>query len=517
MGAQVTSNKPFRLVCFAAFMATLFIYSPNVMTLFSFDGFEMTGLFAEPCLISTFAASCALIAAELFGATALVERLLSLRFARPVCGAAYLLSNAGFVACITAQLPVASSVLGPCAVVSGVSVVGMCLMWASAFRDASLFEALLVAVVGLLSSAVVHNIVSILVWPAALSVELALLAIGTAPLLLANASNASDMNEGIRPGPAETESDASAGMERDDGKAGGSKCAGFSCGAFLSIMGVPLMGMAISSFAIGVRPFYILDGSVNVEVLGMYVAVVLALPLVLLRSKEPFFSFLYQIYLPILTAVLTTLAVVFATGLLHELALVCLSAFFTLVTVVAIASSTAISNANEFPRRMVFATLIAVYSGFAIFGIGMGARSSELFNNSQSFLLVLSVVYACAMLVGSSVRIWKTTVSSFQDDALQAERKEAPGDGSDGVGHVETFEERLAKISQLGGLSARETEIASYVGRGHTSVYVAKTLLISDSTVYTHVRNIYRKLGITSREELIQLFNAPEMQGEVGE
>ena len=48
----------------------------------------------------------------------------------------------------------------------------------------------------------------------------------------------------------------------------------------------------------------------------------------------------------------------------------------------------------------------------------------------------------------------------------------------------------------------------SFVGRGHSSVYVAKTLLISESTVYTHVRNLYRKLGVTSREELIQLLNS---------
>ena len=515
MGALVTSGKVARLICFAAFMATLFIYSPNVMTLFSFDGFELTGLYAEPCLVSTFVTACVLIVAELLGGACHIERLQLSRFFRPVCGAVYLLSSVVFVACITAQVPVASHVLGPCAVLSGISVVGMCLIWATVFSDVSLFEALLVAVVGLLSSAVMHNVVSSLTWRVALFIEIALLAIGTVPLLFAgfwgpNASVGDSQGE-LRP------EGTGFGMGVDVENEVFSKREGFRCGAFLSIMGVPLMGMAISSFAIGVRPFYILNGAVNAEVLGMYVAVALALPLMFLRSKEPFFSFVYQMYLPLLTAALTTLAVVFATGPLHELALAGLSAFFTLVTVVAIASATAISNANEFPRRMVFATLIAVYSGFGIFGVGMGARSTELFNNSKSFLLVLAVVYACAMLVGSSLKVWKATVSGSQDEVLQTECKSLAEESPEEADHVETFEERLAKISQLGGLSARETEIASYVGKGHTSVYVAKTLLISDSTVYTHVRNIYRKLGITSREELIQLFNEPGLCKEAGE
>ena len=70
---------------------------------------------------------------------------------------------------------------------------------------------------------------------------------------------------------------------------------------------------------------------------------------------------------------------------------------------------------------------------------------------------------------------------------------------------VETLDQRIARLARDSGLSPRETEIVGYVGRGHSSVYVAKTLLISESTVYSHVRNVYRKLGVSSREELIQL------------
>ena len=61
------------------------------------------------------------------------------------------------------------------------------------------------------------------------------------------------------------------------------------------------------------------------------------------------------------------------------------------------------------------------------------------------------------------------------------------------------------------GLTPREGEIVLYLGRGHSYAYIANALTVSENTVRTHVRNIYRKLGVTSREELLAV-----VHGEVG-
>lgn len=50
-------------------------------------------------------------------------------------------------------------------------------------------------------------------------------------------------------------------------------------------------------------------------------------------------------------------------------------------------------------------------------------------------------------------------------------------------------------------LSRRETEILSYIGRGLRVGEVASTLGLSEHTVTTHVKSIYRKLNISSRAE----------------
>lgn len=54
-------------------------------------------------------------------------------------------------------------------------------------------------------------------------------------------------------------------------------------------------------------------------------------------------------------------------------------------------------------------------------------------------------------------------------------------------------------------LSPRETEVLRELAYGHSSSYVAKVLFISNNTARTHMKNIYRKLEINSREDLLEL------------
>ncbi len=53
----------------------------------------------------------------------------------------------------------------------------------------------------------------------------------------------------------------------------------------------------------------------------------------------------------------------------------------------------------------------------------------------------------------------------------------------------------------LVALTPRETEVLSLIGRGLRANEAARQLGLSESTVVTYVKNIYRKLGISSRAE----------------
>lgn len=50
-------------------------------------------------------------------------------------------------------------------------------------------------------------------------------------------------------------------------------------------------------------------------------------------------------------------------------------------------------------------------------------------------------------------------------------------------------------------LTARETDVLSMVSKGFRNAEVAQALGLAESTIATHVKSIYRKLGISSRAE----------------
>jgi ATP/maltotriose-dependent transcriptional regulator MalT len=54
----------------------------------------------------------------------------------------------------------------------------------------------------------------------------------------------------------------------------------------------------------------------------------------------------------------------------------------------------------------------------------------------------------------------------------------------------------------LAALSARELQVATLVASGHTNRQIARELHLTENTVETHVRRIFRKLGISARASL---------------
>jgi DNA-binding CsgD family transcriptional regulator len=62
-------------------------------------------------------------------------------------------------------------------------------------------------------------------------------------------------------------------------------------------------------------------------------------------------------------------------------------------------------------------------------------------------------------------------------------------------------------IQERHGLTRRETDVLALLARGRSGSYVQEQLYISKNTFQTHSRNIYRKLNIHSREDLIKLFD----------
>lgn len=72
---------------------------------------------------------------------------------------------------------------------------------------------------------------------------------------------------------------------------------------------------------------------------------------------------------------------------------------------------------------------------------------------------------------------------------------------SDGVSLADVADRMAAE----GMLSPRESEVLALLLAGRSGVYIADELGLSPSTVKTHVRHVYEKLGVSSKQQLIDL------------
>lgn len=99
------------------------------------------------------------------------------------------------------------------------------------------------------------------------------------------------------------------------------------------------------------------------------------------------------------------------------------------------------------------------------------------------------------------------------------------------VGHTDKFERIMAlepqtssgsetpavdygaicdKLGEEHALTAREKEVLGYLARGRSLPYIRDALVLSKNTVNTHVKNLYKKLDVHSRQELLDLFERKE-------
>ena len=71
-------------------------------------------------------------------------------------------------------------------------------------------------------------------------------------------------------------------------------------------------------------------------------------------------------------------------------------------------------------------------------------------------------------------------------------------------------ERKARALAAAHALSAREREVLVLMLDGRSGPVIRETLGLSKSTVDTHVRHIYQKTGVTSRQELIDLSQSPQ-------
>ena len=130
---------------------------------------------------------------------------------------------------------------------------------------------------------------------------------------------------------------------------------------------------------------------------------------------------------------------------------------------------------------------------------------------------VLAISISVPLLVGSllafsgTFKVLRVPIWRPLHEGQPEPRGEGPtailDSDSDAAWPIPTGPER---IQARFGLTDRETEVALMLARGRSIAYVGEALDISQNTVRNHARNIYTKLGIHTKQELIDIVVGPE-------
>ena len=264
----------------------------------------------------------------------------------------------------------------------------------------------------------------------------------------------------------------------------------------------PVLLMAVYGFAYGLEQASIageLGSSPHSAGGTVFVGAVVFVG-VLLRGERFDFSLMYRAGLPLMIG-----------------AFLLLPSFGFLGSRVSHFCATASYAAFQILIMLVLANICRRYGTSAVwlFGFERGLRSICIVGGRQTGVAVtgLELPFDPSLIVSALIVLLVAAMTML----LLSERELGSrwgltlhGDGGDAnPGREESREElverRCRELAARHGLSMREKEVVELLAQHKTAAEIGQELFISAATAKTHARNIYRKLGVHSREELVGL------------
>ena len=118
----------------------------------------------------------------------------------------------------------------------------------------------------------------------------------------------------------------------------------------------------------------------------------------------------------------------------------------------------------------------------------------------------------CLLSLMGALLPWLSARSTKGKAATLASEVEPPAtdtaNGTENPDDPSALDLACDAVASKYGLTARERDVLALLARGRTQPYIREALLLSKNTVSSHVQHIYAKLGVHSKQELIDLVEA---------
>ena len=293
---------------------------------------------------------------------------------------------------------------------------------------------------------------------------------------------------------------------------------------FLDMTLVPGLGLACFAMLMAMRGELFFESYATYVVIQVVVAALL-LVCMLLPASTPLLRAVYRGLIPALGVVLLAFNYMSESILGgSSLEVTAVIVLYTAAALLTLSTLAGMAHAAEFSCELVACTGVAL---FCLVTVGTQRVCADIAVDASQvrvLIVVTSGLYAAGMAVHA---LWRGLRADHE--ALMGEERpaaagvlgalggpaQAPAgkpapegsacpDGAEALIVDAGIESRCDALARKYALTAREREVLGYLARGHNGVYISDELLISPNTVRTHIHNIYRKLDVASREDIIR-------------
>lgn len=259
----------------------------------------------------------------------------------------------------------------------------------------------------------------------------------------------------------------------------------------------PTMLMAIYALAYGLRESSQYASSYGPHSASGTLAVGVFILLLLIVQGDRFdFTELYRIALPLMVG---AFLVVPAFGLFGDaFSNFCAMAGYTAFSVLIMLILANMSYRYGISAIWLFGIERGVRALFSVIGRQVSSFIGQ-FSADVNVELIIGAIIVLLVVAGTMILFSEKELTSRWGVNFKGEGK-APGERV--VARTQDLENRCNDIAQRFELSSREAEVLLMMAKRKSVGAIARDMYISKDTVKTHVRHVYRKMDVHSRDEL---------------
>ncbi|WP_139651088.1 helix-turn-helix transcriptional regulator [Raoultibacter phocaeensis] len=280
----------------------------------------------------------------------------------------------------------------------------------------------------------------------------------------------------------------------------------------VSLLWRPVFITATFAFVSNLTLFVSGQQSVDVEAaqwtstaVTLLVVIAMLLPALLFPKRVDIGS-AYRIALPIAAGGFLLLAFIWNTGGGVANSMVAMGWLITDVITWCIIAN--VVYTTKLPALILFGACEAATSLASLLGVGIGYTFAGFIETGSIAIMALALVavYLLSTVVlfvlkdrsiagYTAERSGETDALPKMEDATTTQRAAAD----------DLFEQRCRALAEQAQLTPRESDMLRCLAQGRSTQYMAERFTLSENTVKSHVRNVYQKLGVHSKQDVIDI------------